>query len=185
MNMKEDKYLPIGTICSIQGNNSLVMINGYLSLKYYDKVKLFDYQGVSYPQGGLKNEYISFNHDEIVDIKYLGYKNDEYFSLTHQLNSQTVKEIFNSKDSLFENIQFDENGVVEFATMKNYNNKHDSISLKEENTNIINPFVTDINQRKEKNIEDAKDWPIFKDIQFDENGVVISASYIDNNNNKE
>ena len=46
-----DKYLPIGTVCTLKGNNKKVMVIGFFSVEYNGNIKMYDYQGCSYPEG--------------------------------------------------------------------------------------------------------------------------------------
>lgn len=177
--MNSEKFLPIGTVCSIKGNDALVMITGYFSMEYHNQIKIYDYRGTSYPIGNLDNSSFSFNHNDISDIKYLGFKNESFNALNTQLLTQSVTSIEIKEDSLFKNIEFDENGVVTFAELKNEFKQKDIVSLNNDESYVKNPFVSTIEiSKNEEDDDDTENWPIFSDIQFDENGVVISASLI-------
>ncbi len=164
------KFLPIGTICTIKGNNKKVMITGYFSVEYTDKIKMFDYSGCSYPVGLMKhNQNCSFNHDDILSVEYKGYITEEFKNLNKHLLEQTSNNLNIKIDSLFENIEFDKNGVVTFASETKNTQKVDNSS-----DNINNPFLIAESDRKyEQKVEDADKWPIFSKLEFDENGVVI------------
>ena len=41
----KDKYLPIGSIVTINNTNKNVMIVGYYAIKYQNVVKMYDYMG--------------------------------------------------------------------------------------------------------------------------------------------
>lgn len=180
--MNSEKYLPIGSVCSIRGNENLVMITGYFSMEYHKQIKVYDYRGTSYPIGNLGNSSFSFNHSDITEIKFLGYQNENFQSLNRQLLKQSVSSIEINEDNLFKNIEFDENGVVTFAELNNKATKKEVISLKEEKMPVENPFVSTIEVSKKEEFDDnTENWPIFSDIKFDENGVVISASLVENN----
>jgi hypothetical protein len=183
--MNNEKFLPLGTICTVKGKNYNVMIIGYFAIEYTGNVKMFDYKGCSYPEGLLiENKSCSFNHSDIEDIIFLGYSADEHKKFNDILNRQNdTTENLQSKDVL-SNIQFDEHGVVVYAPVVNEysSNIPNDIQLQAsvqdiKRSDIENPF-------RPTNIEvdttvsapaDTEDWSIFKSIQFDENGVVISA----------
>ena len=61
----KDKYLPIGSIVDIHDTNKSVMIVGYYAIKYQNVVKMYDYMGVSYPEGTLLDGTFAFNHEDI------------------------------------------------------------------------------------------------------------------------
>ena len=69
--------LPIGTVVLLEGGTRKVMICGYSS-KSEDDEKVYDYNGCIFPEGFLENIYLLFNHDQIDDICFVGYKDDDY-----------------------------------------------------------------------------------------------------------
>jgi hypothetical protein len=183
---KGDKFLPIGTVCTISGNNKKVMITGFFAIEYNGNVKMYDYSGCDYPEGLLiPNKTVSFNHTDIQSIQYLGYISDEYDKFNSILNRQVndgEKEYITT--DILSNIQFDANGVVIYDPVVKKDNQSDNMStFKEVNmvnimqSDVSNPFVPayvaeEINNNQQT---DTNDWSIFKDIRFDENGTVISA----------
>ena len=186
---EQDKFLPVGTICTIRTSNKKVMITGFFSVEYFGSIKMYDYSACDYPEGLLaKNKSCSFNHDEIIKIEHLGLISQEHLVFNDLLNSQNKKEEqgYSSKDIL-SNIQFDENGVVAFETISSNYKKNNSIispELKEttnlDNATFDNPFIATYEPEISFDLEvplenNSKEWSIFRDIQFDENGVVISA----------
>ena len=74
----KDKYLPIGSIVTINNTNKNVMIVGYYAIKYQNVVKMYDYVGISYPEGTLLDGNFAFNHTDIANILYEGYKDDSF-----------------------------------------------------------------------------------------------------------
>lgn len=75
--MKE-KYLPIGTVCILNGGTKKVMITGFCATPENDKNKIFDYSGCMYPEGFLdSNQACLFNHDQIRNIYFTGYQDQE------------------------------------------------------------------------------------------------------------
>lgn len=180
--MLGEKYLPIGTICTVKNHQKKVMIIGVFSIDYSGTVKMYDYKGCDYPEGTLlNNRCYSFNHSDIENIVYMGYKDEFYESFNKNITGQNQKVDENQykKKPFAANIQFDENGVVvynpiELPTYKSVvanTSTPENVELKE----VDNPFVPTQNTNTLPSQSDSKEWSIFKNIQFDENGVVISA----------
>lgn len=179
----KDKFLPIGSICTIKRSNRKVMIIGFFSIDYAESVKLYDYIGCVYPEGVLSSTRICFNHSDIISLDYIGYKNSDFELFNQKLKSQQVDEQVQN-ENVFSNFEFDENGVVVFMqpnaieniTKKN-NAKAESV-ISSFSSNINNPFYKSLDYEqtiKEQESSEIQNWPIFKNIQFDENGVVINA----------
>ena len=169
--MNENNFLPIGTICKISKSDNLVMIAGYsLDGLYY---------GLKYPDGKYNNSsFISFAKDNINEVIFKGYENDDYKLFINNLVDKSSTD--NDKNSnIFKDIEFDENGVVIFKTNDDYHLSDSSQNKNEDfgNFDVSNPFITDYSNitNKPKNNTDSNSWPIFSNIIFDENGVVVSS----------
>ena len=178
--MIDDKFLPIGTICKVNKSNHLVMIDGYLPVDYNDKIIIYDYSGCIYPEGLLKrNLNISFNHSDIIEIVYIGYKNNDFDTLNSILKGQSTDKINNENNTLFKNIEFDENGVVIFATKNSEPELTKTEVINENNlSEVKNPFLNNYSNNiivENKAEQDSSQWPIFTNIKFDENGIVVSS----------
>ena len=64
-----------------------VMISGYCSIEFENEALLYDYEGVGYPEGTLlKNNTISFNSADIIEIIHEGYRDDDFNLLNETLN---------------------------------------------------------------------------------------------------
>lgn len=75
-NKKE--ILPIGSVVLLDGGTKKVMITGFCSISAEDRTKVYDYSGCMYPEGFLdSNQVCLFNHEQIKEIFFLGYENDE------------------------------------------------------------------------------------------------------------
>ena len=180
--INERKFVPIGTICSIKSKNKKIMITGFYSVEYVGKIKMFDYCGCDYPEGLLSsNRNHSFNHEDIVSIETIGYRSEEHEILNNLMLNQSMAydDSTNENNEFLSNIQFDENGVVVFApeTVRKTEKPLSSIIEKEE-MEISNPFTTKHYEDKpeeKSNSDSSQQWPIFKNIQFDENGMIIAA----------
>lgn len=83
MEIKKEKYLPIGSIVTLKDSRLKFMIIGYCKNIRIDKYKENDYTACIYPLGIVNlKETLAFKHEQIKDIYYLGY-NDK---LTKKLN---------------------------------------------------------------------------------------------------
>ena len=125
----EQKYLPIGSVCTLKGKNKKVMITGYYSVSFSGNLKINDYMGCAYPEGMLLPEFVcSFNHTDIESVDFLGFKNEEqeiFKGLLNRLTGNTDEnatselhkenDIFLTSNSSYSKLLFDENGVVMIA----------------------------------------------------------------------
>lgn len=74
----KDKFLPIGSVVILKGGTKKVMITGFCSIAETDRTQVYDYSGCIYPEGYLSsNQICLFNHDQIEELFFLGYENDE------------------------------------------------------------------------------------------------------------
>ena len=180
--MNTEKYLPIGTVCTIKNHQKKVMIVGVFSTEYNGTVKMYDYKGCDYPEGLLlSNRLCSFNHVDIENILFMGYKDEFYDSFNKNIIGQNdAKESATYEKKPFaNNIRFDANGVVvydpiEAPTYKS-NVTNVSISEKVDQKEVNNPFVPVQKEVSNPSQENSNEWSIFKNMPFDEHGVVISA----------
>ena len=171
----EKKYLPIGSVCTIKGQAKKIMITGYYSVEYNGNLKIKDYSGCFYPEGMLlPNSVISFNHSEIENIDFLGYKNEENEKFQANLNKLTGNAVeaeadVAASDQTYTRIVFDENGVVTLlepvAPQATDNSNEEVID------EVENPFFKEYD---DKPAEEEKSDLKFTKIRFDENGRVIA-----------
>lgn len=187
------KYLPIGTICTLKGENKKLMIIGYFSTKYNGSISIKDYCGYNYPEGLLSNIKYQFNHSQIDIIHHLGYTSEEFEKLNQKLNkinNPPTKDVTDS-NTFFKDIKFNENGVVTFEEpiINNYVQKTAKISIKtnekDQHSTTDNSFFkkNSIPSNIIENVENYQNWSIFKSIKFDENGTVIEAIEKNSNTN--
>ena len=199
----EQKYLPIGSICTLKGKNKKVMITGYYSVEFNGNLKIKDYSGCVYPEGMLLPEQnCIFNHSDIEKIDYLGFKNDEYQIFKNLLDRLTGNDIseeekasqfhkendmFLTSNNTYSKLLFDENGVVMIADPVEEPKKEikkttwNNVKF-DENGTVVSVGVEEVENHFYKRFEDVKvpkeknssEWNIFNKIEFDENGTVIS-----------
>lgn len=102
------KYLPIGTVVLLNGGSKKIMITGFCSISEDDTTKVYDYCGCIYPEGYLNsNQVCLFDHNQINEIFYLGYENDEESEFKKELN-QMLSEYNNDRLILIEENDDDE-----------------------------------------------------------------------------
>ena len=71
------KYLPIGTVCMLNGGQKSIMITGFCPINTEEE-KIYDYIGVVYPLGQIVTSItLMFDHSQIAKILYMGYSNEE------------------------------------------------------------------------------------------------------------
>lgn len=82
--MKE--YLPIGTVVTLKAGEKSIMIYGRKQIHAATN-ESYDYVACLYPEGNLNEEYTYlFNHDQINEILFTGYINDEEVEFLEVLN---------------------------------------------------------------------------------------------------
>lgn len=73
----QSKYLPIGSIVLLKEGKKKIMITGYYVTNMSDN-KIYDYSACIYPEGIVDNKtIILFNHDDIFNIIFTGYSDEE------------------------------------------------------------------------------------------------------------
>lgn len=70
--------LPIGSIVKLKNIDKKIMIVGILSTSQNDSKKVNDYSGCFFPEGMMTgNKCILFDQEDIEDLIYIGYVDDE------------------------------------------------------------------------------------------------------------
>ena len=111
--MKNNRFLPIGTVVLLNNGKKEVMITSYCifpnntEIKEGQEVKatkkMYEYGGCIYPEGILdSNVSCAFNHDQIVKILHVGYESDKQKNLSAILNKgyEKYKEKYESEGTL-------------------------------------------------------------------------------------
>lgn len=164
-----DKYLPIGTVCTIEGRTEKLMIVGFKEIEYNGKFISHDYQGCIYPQGLSSKRKINFNHEDIKEVVFLGYKDKEFSDFQDKLSNDLNLNDVLKKEPLEDEqntspFKFDEFGMIIL------DDSDDQIEEVQENKSE-NPFI--LKYMPESKPEYKKEQIISK-FQFDENGVIIA-----------
>lgn len=193
------RYLPIGSVCSIDNSNNKYMVIGY-------NKNDFDFISVLYPDGYLNNDnFIYFNEGQISEIYSLGYKDEYGIMFSKKMNieekpvdepqsgdADELQEEIPSQEESFSPYVFDENGTVIAVNEP----KQENVAVQEENTS---PYVFDengtviaVNEPKQEEViseipneenQVEEDKGIFESPYiFDENGVVIDINNLNSDN---
>lgn len=118
-----DKFLPIGSVVLLSGGTKKAMITGFCSISDDDKTKIYDYCGCIYPEGYLtSNQICLFNHDQIEEIFYIGYEDEEEKEFKESLK-EVLKEYQNGEldlsDTEIEDMDDDEDDREQFEEHAN------------------------------------------------------------------
>lgn len=175
----QDKYLPIGSIVTIKSNSKKIMIIGYYSVEYEDNITIYDYVGCSYPEGILnKKNVISFNHEDILNIDFIGFTSDEYKAFNKYLNNDDAAD--DSEDNNIEVNNTSEEKIIDiFADVEpvvGKNNTEDIVPIEvDELESLEEDVISDGNEINDLSSEEpiANEYTI-PHYHFDENGIIIS-----------
>ncbi|OUP41490.1 DUF4176 domain-containing protein [Pseudoflavonifractor sp. An187] len=87
-----DGLLPIGSVVLVGQSKKKVMIVGWCQKGGRDRVRLWDYTGVIYPEGYLdSNKMFLFNNDQITRIFALGYQDDEQIAFKEKADTMLLE----------------------------------------------------------------------------------------------
>ena len=197
----EEKYLPIGSIVKLKNNDNEIMIAGYYSVEYNDMVEIYDYLGCLYPEGLLlKNDFISFNHDDIANCVFKGFENEKFVAMKKKFLNDGIEEISEENSSLDIRKNNDDileivedspnNNVSIFATIETESLDDDIVAktnaevnkLFDNNTNFFSTEEDVKNSNEDVTIEPLqmiseepkKEEFTMPHYRFDENGIIIS-----------
>jgi len=144
-----ERYLPIGSVVKLKNSNKLIMVIGYYSVEYKQDIIVYDYSGCAYPEGiMLKSNYCSFNHNDIKEVLFVGYKNEEYNDMNNKLNI--------IDDDLINDVEKIDNKVDKET-------KHNDFFSIEEPEEL-----------KMDTIEEKEEEFVLPHYEFDDNGIIIN-----------
>lgn len=188
------KFLPIGTVCLVEGVSKKQMIIGYSKSGY-------DYVAVTYPKGfESENKLSYFNHSQVYELYSLGYKNEESRIFNGTLVSVSSISLEEVEENHFPevNVETLEEAKEDISTIstipideeEGISVSEENISTQEENVSENEPYssipLDDMGIVNTESISENQDEdiPVIKvnekeesfqsHIQFDENGVVVS-----------
>lgn len=86
--MKNEKFLPLGSVVSLKEGEHKLMIIGYCSTPSPKEKKIYDYIGCAFPEGLFDLEHtFLFNHNEIFQLIHEGYTSEEVKKYTDGLKT--------------------------------------------------------------------------------------------------
>ncbi len=174
----DKKNLPIGTVCDISSNSKKIMIIGYVAVEYENDLIKHDYYGCPYPQGvsGI-SKIIMFDAIDIENIYFTGYETEESNNLLKKISNINLKiEEQPNNSSLYNNQQDLVTPAIEIKkpiVSNGFIFDEDGYIIKEDQEKLKNPFVQNNISKPEETVKENK-WDIFKNLKFDENGVVVA-----------
>lgn len=87
-----EKYLPIGTVVLLKNGKKRVMVAGFAASSPEAGDKIYDYIGCLYPEGILSSDKnLVFDHEQIDQIYYIGYKDEEWKTVEEKIKSLVDK----------------------------------------------------------------------------------------------
>lgn len=90
--IRVNNLLPIGSVVLLKDGEKRLMINGILQSDASGSGENFDYLGILYPEGHIGDEFqYLFNHEDIVQIIFRGYEDEERVEFLNKLASVLEK----------------------------------------------------------------------------------------------
>lgn len=90
--MEKIEFLPLGSIVKIRGSIRKAMVIGRgLMTVVGDRTLFFDYGGVLYPEGILGDQVLYFNHQDVEEVIFKGFENEENTELVKNLDQWMEK----------------------------------------------------------------------------------------------
>ncbi len=107
-------FLPIGSIILLKGGTKKIMITGFCSIAQNNKHKLYDYIGCYYPEGVINSDEVCmFNNDQISNILFKGFDNQEEVMLKDKLKDKLKNITLDSDHNIVDKV-IDANSEPEF-----------------------------------------------------------------------
>ncbi|WEV69757.1 DUF4176 domain-containing protein [Bifidobacterium sp. ESL0775] len=86
--MKAVDFLPLGTICSVEGFNGRMMIIARgEAVKFPDGPRYFDYGGCLWPEGLIADRMAYFNAEGIIEVFTRGFSDDADVAYVKKINT--------------------------------------------------------------------------------------------------
>lgn len=186
VDVMEDKFLPIGSVVKLKNSEDKIMIVGYSAVEYHDGMEIYDYMGCSYPMGLLlNNKMCSFNHDDILECIFTGYKDEEYQVFNEKLNRDEIidDELTEALDDV---APVEEEPIKEEVVSENFFDNSDSVPYLFDDVDEVDTMDIPISDEESPVGEDLDADIVSVDAEdstgefkmphyrFDENGIIIS-----------
>ena len=89
----DNKILPLGSVVLLNGGTKKVMVIGYCMKTPEKPNQIYDYCGCVFPEGVLRSDVTCvFNHEQIKEICFSGFQNDESNKFLERVLTLTTKE---------------------------------------------------------------------------------------------
>lgn len=90
--MQNEKYLPLGSIVIINGTvRKLIIVGRALMQKVNDERRYFDYACCTYPEGLISDQAIYINHEDIDEVIFTGFSDDDDVRMQKNIKEQVEK----------------------------------------------------------------------------------------------
>ena len=87
-----NNILPLGSVVLLNNGTKKVMIIGYYMKTPEKPDKIYDYCGCVFPEGVLRSDVTSvFNHDQIKEVCFIGFKNEESNTFLDKVTAFTTQ----------------------------------------------------------------------------------------------
>lgn len=89
----DNKILPLGSVVLLNGGTKKVMVIGYCMKTPEKPNQIYDYCGCVFPEGVLRSDVTCvFNHEQIKEICFSGFQNDESNKFLDRVLTLTTQE---------------------------------------------------------------------------------------------
>lgn len=90
--MKEERFLPIGSVVIVKGSvKKVLIIARAVFAQTEDGEKYFDYGACTYPEGVLGENMLYFQHENIAEVIYKGYADEDDKRMLENIESGLKK----------------------------------------------------------------------------------------------
>lgn len=95
-----EKFFPIGTVVILKGATKRLMVTGFCPVPKNGENKMYDYSGCLYPEGFISSDQNAlFNHDQIANVLFMGWSDDEEKDFKVQLNEILKSQVTGQSDA--------------------------------------------------------------------------------------
>ncbi|MBO5460391.1 MAG: DUF4176 domain-containing protein [Ruminococcus sp.] len=90
--MEKVEFLPLGSIVKLRGSirKAIIVSRGLLTV-IDNRALYFDYGGALYPEGIVGDQILYFNHQDIEEVVFRGYENEENTEMVKHLQNWMEK----------------------------------------------------------------------------------------------
>ena len=92
-------YLPIGSVVLLEDGEKKLMITGFCTIPEESPDEVYDYCGCLFPEGVVSSDEIYvFDHDQIQDVLFVGYENEEQKEFKKEL-IENINEMYSDEET--------------------------------------------------------------------------------------